>query len=246
MSRVAGVKPARLKWLLPVVVVELALLYLTRSRIGTILGLLALSALMWRLARDRMRAQSRALIALAALAVAVPAVLYAVGNSGAGAAQAAFMMGRTDSENTASLSNRAPLWAELMESVQTRPILGFGYAGFWTPARVERVSLDQGWPVPNAHETYLDQWLSVGLVGAILYIAMLWGACAVAWGGVRRSQSAENLFPALLLTWIALTSLAESAPLDPYLPTMLAYACLAKMAMSPESYDGVRMVEEGA
>ena len=38
-----------------------------------------------------------------------------------------------------------------------------------------------------------------------------------------------------MITWLALTGLAESTPLDPYLPTMLAYACVVKMIfVAPE------------
>ena len=100
---------------------------------------------------------------------------------------------------------------------------------------MERVSFDQGWMVPNAHNTYLDQVLSLGVIGSLLYTAMLWGACAIAWVRNRREKTAESLFPAVLLTWISLTSFAESAPLDPYLPTLLAYACISKMAMTEGS-----------
>jgi O-antigen ligase len=163
--------------------------------------------------------------------VGVPAFIFLAGRSGSGAAQSAFMMGRTDTENTSNLSNRAPLWSELMESVRTRPWFGFGYEAFWTAARVERVSTDQGWVVPNAHDTYLDQTLSLGAVGAVLYAGMLWGAIFVAWRRYFRDRSETSLMPALLLTWLALTGVAESAPLDPYLPTILAYSCIAKMCL---------------
>jgi O-antigen ligase len=154
-----------------------------------------------------------------------------VGKNGTNAAQMAFMMGRSDTENTSNLSNRAPLWGELMESVERNPWLGVGYDAFWTPARVESISADQGWAVPHAHNTYLDQALSLGVVGALLYTAMVWSAMVMAWGRYRSDGSAGNLLAAVLITWLALEGLAESVPLDPYLPTLLAYACIAKMCM---------------
>jgi len=119
-----------------------------------------------------------------------------------------------------------------MESVERNPWLGVGYDAFWTPARVESVSADQGWTVPHAHNTYLDQALSLGAIGALLYAAMVWSAVVMAWRRYRGESSAESLFAAVLLTWLALEGLAESVPLDPYLPTLLAYACIAKMCMT--------------
>jgi exopolysaccharide production protein ExoQ len=207
-------RPRWAKWLLPFVGLEL------------------LTIMLIRVARAQWQPATRALAAAGFLAVVIPVVVLAAGNA-AGNAQSLFMMGRTDTENTSSLSNRAPLWAEVYESIQERPVLGFGYAGYWTPERVDRVSLDQGWAVPNAHDTYLDQWLSLGFIGLVLFCASVWGACLLAWQRYRRDRTPENLFFALMLTWLPLASLAESVPLDPYLPSMLAYACIAKMCLLP-------------
>jgi len=89
--------------------------------------------------------------------------------------------------------------------------------------------------VPHAHNTYLDQALSLGIFGAALYAAMVWSAVVMAWRRYRVDKSADSLFAAVLLTWLALEGLAESVPLDPYLPTLLAYACIAKMCMTETS-----------
>ena len=219
------------KWIVGSLGVALVLLYLTRSRLGAAVCLALAAFPLARLARDRMAVQTRALVVLAMLVVALPVGIYFAGQNAGGAAESVFMMGRSDTENTASLSNRAPLWAELMESAEARPWLGYGYGGFWTPERLERVSLDQGWIVPHAHDTYLDEGLALGLVGALLYAGALWGGVVIAWQRYRRRASAISLLPALLLTWLAVTGLAESLPLDPYLPTMLAYGCLLKMCL---------------
>jgi len=224
-------------WLVPSTVLALTLLVLTRSRVSTIIVILMLVIMLNKLARDFFTPHVRAMVLIAVLAVVLPVGIYFVGRSGTGAAQMAFMMGRNDTQNTSNLSNRAPLWSELMESVERNPWLGVGYDAFWTPARVESVSADQGWAVPHAHNTYLDQALSLGVIGALLYAAMVWSAVVMAWSRYRGDSSAESLFAAVLLTWLALEGLAESVPLDPYLPTLLAYACIAKMCMTkdPES-----------
>jgi len=218
-------------WIAPAVMMALGLIVLTRSRLSTFILLVLLAVMLTRMTREMLQPQARALVLLAAGAVVVPALVYVVGASGGGAAQKAFMMGRSDSENTSNLSNRAPLWSELMESVEQRPWAGVGYEAFWTPARVESVSADQGWAVPHAHNTYLDQALSMGVVGLLLYAGMMVGAVVIAWRRYKRDDSAVSLFVAVMLTWLALEGIAESVPLDPYLPTLLAYVCIVKICM---------------
>ena len=228
-------KPKWAKWLIPMMTVDLALLYLTRSRVSTIICLLLMSIMIARLARRHMQPHTRAMLAVGALMVVLPALVYFVGRKGMDAAQTAFMMGRNDTQNTSNLSNRGPLWQELSESVRERPLQGFGYAAFWTPDRVFLISGHQGWAVPHAHESYLDQTLALGVVGGLLYIICMWGGALIAWGRYRRTRSGPDLLAAALITWIVLEGFAESAPLDPYLPSMLAYACLVKMCMAEGS-----------
>jgi O-antigen ligase len=219
----------------PLTGAALLLLYLTRSRLSAALCVALAVFMLTRLARERATPAGRAMMMVGAMAILVPAAIYFVGQNGGGAAQSVFMMGRQDVENTSSLSNRAPLWAELVQSVEDRPVLGFGYGAFWTPERLRQVSFDQGWIVPHAHNTYLDEALSLGMVGVLLYMAALWTGCAIAWKRYRAEPSSTTLLPAMLLTWLALSGLAESVPLDPYLPTMLAYACLVKMCFAQGS-----------
>ena len=215
--------------------VAAALMFLTRSRLSAAICLLLAAVTVVRWMRSRMAPQARALAVVAGLTIAVPVLIYAGGRNAGGAAQSVFMMGRPDVESTSSLSNRAPLWSELLESAEKRPLLGFGYGAFWTPERLQGISEDQGWIVPHAHNTYLDQVLSLGVVGALLYMAVLWSGCAVAWRRYLRRPEPAGLLAALLLTWIVLEGVAESVPLDPYLPTMLAYACLVKMCLAEGS-----------
>lgn len=224
-------RPRWLPWLGPALGFFAILLFLTRARIGTFICLGMMVAVLFRMTKTLLPNQTRAIVMVIALMVVVPGSVYLLGRSGSGALTDAFMMGRKDTQNTSNLSNRAPLWAELMDSVGERPILGFGFEAFWTPERVQKVSLDQGWMVPHAHNTYLDQTLSLGVAGALLYASVLLGGCISAWRRYLRHRSESNLLPAQLLTWLALLSMTESMPLSPYLPTMIAYSCLVKLCM---------------
>jgi exopolysaccharide production protein ExoQ len=233
-------RPALLKWLAPLLAAFSVLLFLTRARVGTLLFAVALLIVGCRMARRHLAPHGRAAVLFALLTCVLPSVVYALGRSGQNAVASVFMMGRQDTENTASLSNRAPLWAELAGSVAEHPVLGFGYDAFWTSARVHKISADQGWVVPHAHNSYLDQLLSLGPVGCLLFTGTLFGACTVAWSRYRRQQGETALFSALLLTWLGLLSLTESVPLAPYLPTLIAYSCVVKMCMQDgPKYDNI-------
>ena len=224
-------RPRLLLWMTPLLVIFSALLLLTRARVGTFICLGMMTLVLLRMAKQHLEPHRRALVIVGTLMFIVPGAVFAIGRAGGGAITDIFMMGRQDTQNTASLSNRAPLWAELMQNVEQRPVLGVGFEAFWSPERVEKISFDQGWMVPHAHNTYLDQMLSLGAVGSCLYACVLIGGCVVAWRRFRRSPDESALLPALLLTWLALLSLTESTPISPYLPTLIAYSCIVKLSM---------------
>lgn len=233
----AGSRPRWLLWLAPFLALFSALLLLTRARVGTFICLGMTVFLLLRMAKQHLEPTRRALALCLALMLVVPGAVFALGKSGGGALTDLFMMGRKDTQNTQSLSNRAPLWAELMDSVEQHPVFGVGFEAFWSPERVEKVSFDQGWMVPHAHNTYLDQTLSLGVVGAALYAFTVIGGGVIGWKRYRHRPSERTLLPPLLLTWLALLSLTESAPVSPYLPTLIAYACIVKLAMEEGSDD---------
>ncbi len=238
-------KPRWLRWLGPIVTCLCALLFLTRARVGTLLAIVVLLFVAHRMASQYLAPLNRAFAMVLLCAVGMPSMIFAANRSGAATLTSVFMMGRQDTENTASLSNRAPLWGELWLNEEEHPVLGAGFDAFWTPTRVSTVSLDQGWVVPNAHNTYLDQTLSLGFVGAFLYASTLWGACAVAWKRYRQDASAERFFAAALLFWVAALSLTESLPVTPFLPTLIAYACVVKMCMiEPPEAKSAQVVED--
>lgn len=80
------------------------------------------------------------------------------------------LMGRVDDSST--LTGRTPIWETLIGYAAARPITGYGYGSFWTPARIEVISKDQGWVVGDAHLGYLDVLLEVGVAGLLLFVLM--------------------------------------------------------------------------
>jgi len=224
--------PSRAKWMTPVLCLMAGLLYLTRGRTATIACVLLSLFYIKRIVDARFKVHTRIAIGFLLLATVLPALIL-MGGKSADVAGSALMLGREDTQNNASLSNRAPLWNELMDYVGDRPYLGYGYNAFWTSGRISKISAHQGWGVPNAHNTYLDQELSVGIAGVVLYTIVLWGAFFRAWKRYRHTPCAETLLAPIMITWLVITTFAESLPLDPFLPTFLVYVLLAQ-ALMPE------------
>lgn len=80
-------------------------------------------------------------------------------------------MGRSEAQaDPKSLTGRIPIWAEMIVGIKQRPIVGYGYAAYWTPQRVHRLSYIHDWQFNNAHSCYLEVMLGLGLVGFTLGI----------------------------------------------------------------------------
>ena len=106
---------------------------------------------------------------LPAVVCAGLAVLLLLGAELTSSATAAAQFGRGAETDLITLNGRVPLWTSLVEQVAERPLLGYGYQGFWTPDRIYEVSIEQEWTVPSAHSVFLDVLLSTGLLGVAIF-----------------------------------------------------------------------------
>lgn len=81
-----------------------------------------------------------------------------------------------------TLTGRTEMWPYAIENVFKRPLFGWGYFGFWTPANpvsiriAEEIALRHDtWfiaPIPNAHNTLLEALLEIGIVGTTLLVVL--------------------------------------------------------------------------
>ncbi len=163
---------------------------------------------------------------LAAIWIGCLALLI-VGPDVADHAVDAALLGRTDAEDAAALTGRIPLWEDLWSSVATRPWTGYGFNAFWTPDRIDDISDSQAWAISAAHSTYLDLALGIGLIGAGLYAAILLLALfkVVRWHIEMPTIGFD--FIGVLLTFVVLHGLMESAFANPGFVPLMALSALA-------------------
>ena len=142
-----------------------------------------------------------------------------------------------DEEEVGALTGRVPLWEELSESVAERPLAGFGFNSFWIPKNIEDISESQSWAISVAHSTYLDLMLGIGLMGASMCVGIVLL-------GIARSLLLKTSYPtlgygfiAVLLSFVLLHGLLESAFANPGFAPLIAYAGLAMVAfVDPREY----------
>ena len=76
---------------------------------------------------------------------------------------------------SSDLTGRGDIWVYVWQSISTHWWLGTGYASFWLgPGGPSQFIVDAlRWPVPNAHNGYLEILNELGLVGFGLYLLMM-------------------------------------------------------------------------
>lgn len=136
-----------------------------------------------------------------------------------------------------TLTGRTDIWIALVDYIQQRPLLGYGYGVFWSPdsgpGNWVRETLE--WDAPTAHNGWLEVALSLGLIGllflALDFLMTVWRAMMAAinmWVGV---------FALGFLAQFFLFSLSESSSLQQNSIVWVIYVAIAaKLAARPRGF----------
>ena len=179
----------------------------------------------------RFRGQRRVL-AVAGLAsiLALGAIGYGFLSFGAIDATAdVASMGRR--QDVSSLTGRIPLWEALLHAADDRPVMGYGYGGFWTSKRILTYSQMFAWQIPHAHNAYLDLLLNVGVIGLVAYLSWMLGGAGTALARFQRSNRSAELFVVCLVVFSLVSGMAESKFPEPASGAFVLFLALATLAM---------------
>ena len=113
-----------------------------------------------------------------------------------------------------SLTGRTELWSLLIEIALRKPWLGYGYDIFWAGfnGSSAEVWYTVGWHPPNAHNGFLDVWLSLGLAGLvsfginflnILFKGFIWLRYFI--------KTPDGFWPLMFMVWLVLSNVSESS-----------------------------------
>mgnify|MGYP006274956763 CR=1 FL=1 len=133
-----------------------------------------------------------------------------------------------------TLTGRTEIWAALGEAIAARPWTGYGYGAFWEvdDGPVFWVRQAAVWPVPTAHNAWLETALSLGLPAmAFAMIVVLTGWLRA----VTRLFCGVETYWALpfLTAWIGVSLSESNLLVQNGVVWMLLSATLAKLAARP-------------
>jgi exopolysaccharide production protein ExoQ len=75
-------------------------------------------------------------------------------------------------QHGATLAGRAELWRELL-AMKTNPLFGVGFESFWLGDRLHALWEARWWRPTEAHNGYLETYLTLGLVGLFLLAGVI-------------------------------------------------------------------------
>jgi exopolysaccharide production protein ExoQ len=127
-----------------------------------------------------------------------------------------------------TLTGRTDIWDSVIELAQQRPAFGWGWVSYWAPwvKPFDTLAFEGGVHQYQAHNAWLDLWLQVGVVGAVVFGVLLLSTIVRSWFlATDRPQftptrtgpfSAASMVPILILTALTVQSLVESRLLIEY------------------------------
>lgn len=139
------------------------------------------------------------------------------------------------------MTHRSDIWRKVFSFISERPLEGWGFTGVWVPG-VEPFSglvVINGIEYFQAHNTYLDIWLQLGLVGLVLFLVLFTRAFVKTWRlGVHHSN-ALYLWPILILVAQLIRGITESR-------LLIQSAMLMLVIFTVKAYDPEHMLEENS
>ena len=156
--------------------------------------------LVWAVRRGPVSAIAATWAAVIAVGAAAAVVLFA----------SDFVFGLLGKD--ATLTGRTKIWSAVMRQIDERPWQGFGYAAIWDETGpwgpLAWITHDAGFRAHHAHNSWLEQWLSLGVPGLAAWAGLYLQTLVANLVALYRSKGAYLALPFFVL--FSLTSLTES------------------------------------
>jgi exopolysaccharide production protein ExoQ len=213
------------RWSITWIAVAALTLFFTRSATVTVaLAVVALTLVSLLVIRSRRTDRARRWTALAfvSLAAAGIALGFALRETIFG------LLGKSS-----DLTGRADIWQTVIGLAQQRPAFGWGWVSFWMPwaEPFKGLVIRNGVVQVQAHDTWLDLWLQLGIVGVVVFGALVLSTLLRSWiaavdrprsaPGLVEPYSALTLLPILIMVALVVQSIPESRLLGEYALALL-------------------------
>jgi exopolysaccharide production protein ExoQ len=110
------------------------------------------------------------------------------------------------------MTGRSGIWKIVLKMIGQHPWTGLGWISNWVPGvkPFEGLVVIDRVPYYQAHNAYLDVWMQIGLVGLLLFLAVIVLTFVKAWRLAVRHTSALYLWPVLSFVGLLVWSATES------------------------------------
>ena len=199
LNAIQGRKTSWIYWSLLALSCGTMVLSQSKTALGTFM-VMVLLCLVYRIFRWRYEVMVSAILAVTI--VGLGALIYIAGYYDT-------LVGSVGRD--ATLSGRTFIWKAVWDQIQVKPLFGYGLAAFWNGFQGPSayVQLAVRLPVIYAHNGFLDLWLSIGLVGLLVFVAGFFSNIVKSLALLRKTNTPEGFWPLLFLTYILLSNLTE-------------------------------------
>ena len=139
---------------------------------------------------------------------------------------------------SSDFTGRTGIWDAVIALADQRPAVGWGWVSYWTPwvEPFKGLIVRNRVEVTHAHNAWLDIWLQVGIVGVVLFAALILALLARAWLMVQDADKGRGAWvaalPLLVITAQLVQSIAESRILvEGGWMLLVIMACTTKWSM---------------
>jgi len=219
------------KWLYVMVVVGLVFIALARSRTNLAGALIALGAIAALRSSFKVKLIAMYLGVLAACTGLL--ILMLAGKDPVTQLFEAAMFGRED--DVASLNGRSFIWPVCWEYISQRPLLGYGYGSFWTPSRIEYFLEEIQFSIFEAHNGYLELLLGTGVIGCVLFVALLATSLFSSARTVLKAHDSSYSLLFGVMVFAVIYSNIESAFMGINLVSLLMTGQMLNLALRPRA-----------
>jgi exopolysaccharide production protein ExoQ len=130
---------------------------------------------------------------------------------------------------SSNLTGRTEIWSLVVSFIPQKPILGYGYSGFWLGASpesfvVNRIMRGQ---VMYSHNGYLEMLLTLGMIGLLLSLVLIGTAMKRSLYFSEQRQFGTALWPLAFLLYFMLHNLGECTILMQNIEWAMFVSCIA-------------------
>lgn len=115
-----------------------------------------------------------------------------------------------------TFTGRTDLWVYAWELIEKKPWLGYGYGALWSGLNSETGHIWRilGWEPPNAHNGFLDVWLSLGILGLSMLVIHIFITFIRAVVIIGQGKTAVCFLPLIVMLLILLKNVTETNFID--------------------------------